>query len=216
MSLMDRLRSSIWSNIDSIAQRIEASSGNVAGLLEQMNAEIKKARQELLRLLAEEKRLRKQAADRLQEAQQWLSRAELAVRNGSDDLARDALIQRKRITDEAHCDTRAADEHTSFARELSKDVRLMEAKYNDISARKSTLTTVIGRAQAGGGVESLGAKTKANPFDDLARVEQAIEDAELANQAHAEVEALIAPANAVPEGHAEGPDLPARRKLRIE
>lgn len=214
---MDRVRSSLWSNIDSIAQRIENSSGNVSGLLDQMSTEIKKAKQELLRLLAEEKRLKKKAADRLQEAQQWVTRAEAAVRSGNDDMARDALIQRKRIADEAQRDNAVADEHTALAREMSKDIRLMEAKYDDISARKSTLGTAIQRSRAGGGVESLGAKANANAFDDLARVERAIEDAELENEARQEVDALLTPAQATPEGDVPGAKSPpAHRKFRIE
>jgi len=214
---MDRVRTSIWSNIDSIAQRIEASTGNVSTLLEQMSSEIKKAKQELLRVLAEEKRLRKQAVEREKQAQQWLSRAELAVRNGNDDLARDALIQRKRIAEEIQRDSSAANEHQLLASEMSKDIRLMEAKRNDIAARKSTIGAALERQRGGGGVESLGSGGKTNAFDELAHVEQAIEEAELENEARDEVDRLMSPVGDVPFGDEHDPNTsPPRRKLRIE
>jgi phage shock protein A len=214
MSLMDRVRTSVWSNLNSIAQNIESSTGNISGLLEQMSVEIKKAKQELLRVLAEEKRLRKLAAERREQVDQWLSRAELAVRSGNDDLARDALVQRKRIAEDAERDAAAAEQHAVLARDMSRDIRHMEMRLNDIAARKSTLTTSVERAKAGGGVESLGATRGARPFDELARVEQAIEDAELQNDARTEVDALVgAPAEVdlSPSG-AQQP----RRKFRVE
>jgi len=213
MSMIDRVRTSLMSNVNSIAQRLESSTGNVAGLLEQMQMELKKAKQELLRLVAEEKLLRKQVTERLSEAQKWLSRAELAVRVGDDDAAREALLRRKRIAEQAEADGAAADEHKVLARDMSNDIRLMDAKFNDIFARKSTLTTAIDRAQVGGGSESLGAEPGSTPFDELARVERAVQDAELQNEARSEVEQLVATPVVPLEG---GPSLVPRRKLRVE
>jgi len=217
MSMMDRVRTSLMSNVNSIAQRLESSTGNVSGLLEQMRVEIKKAKQELLRLVAQEKLLRKQVTERSSEAQKWLSRAELAVRIGDDDAAREALLQRKRIAEQADADGAAADEHKALARDISNDIRIMETKFNDIYARKSTLTTAIDRSQAGGGTESLGAEPGSTPFDEFARVERAVEDAELQNDARSEVEQLVAtPVEPVEGGPGVSSSLTPRRKLRVE
>jgi hypothetical protein len=90
----------------------------------------------------------------------------------------------------------------------------MDTKFNDIFARKSTLTTAIGRSQAGGGPESLGAEPGSKPFDELARIEQDIEAVELQNDARNEVEQLVATSV---EPLAGGPSpLTPRRKLRVE
>jgi phage shock protein A len=215
--MMDRVRASLMSNVNSIAQRLESSTGNVTGLLEQMRVEIMKAKQELLRLVTEEKLLRKQVTERLSEAQKWLSRAELAVRVGDDDAAREALLRRKRIAEQAEADGVAADEHKVLARDIGNDIRFMETKFNDISARKSTLTTAIDRAQTGGGIESLGAEPGSTPFDELARVERALQDEELQNDARSEVEQLVAtPVEPVEGGPDVSSSLTPRRKLRVE
>jgi phage shock protein A len=214
MSLIDRARTAIWSNVNAITQKIESSAGNVSSLIEQMGLEIKKAKQELLRVLAEEKRLRKVVAERKEQVEQWLSRAELAVRSGNDEMARDALIQRKRIADEVARDAAAAEEHAALAREMNGDIRLMESRFHDIAARKSTLTTSIERGKAGGGVESLGATAGVRPFDELARVEQAIEDAELKNDAVTEVERIVEKSAA--EDTQTSSSQQPRRKFRIE
>lgn len=217
MSMMDRVRASLMSNVNSIAQQLESSTGNVSGLLEAMQLEIKKAKQELLRLVAREKLLRKQLTERLSEAQKWVSRAELAVRMGDDDAAREALLRRKRIAEQAKADGAAADEHQVLARDISNDIRLMETKFNAIVARKSTLTTAIERAQAGGGTESLGAEAGSSPFDELARVERAVEAEELQNDARSEVEQLVAtPVEPLERGPGVSSSLTPRRKLRVE
>ena len=53
-----------------------------------------------MRSVAAEKQLRNKTADLDREVARWESRAELAVRHGKDDLARDALAQKKRLTGE--------------------------------------------------------------------------------------------------------------------
>jgi phage shock protein A len=217
MSMIDRVRASVMSNVNSIAQRLESSTGNVSGLLEQMQVEIKKAKQELLRLVAEEKLLRKQLTERLLESQKWLSRAELAVRVGDDDAAREALLRRKRIAEQAEADGAAADEHQVLARDIGKDIRLMETKFNDIFARKSTLTTTIDRSRAGGGDESLGAGPGSTNFDELARIERALDTEELQTDARSEVEQLVASSVEPLEGdHGVSSSLTPQRKFRVE
>ena len=157
MSLADRARTAIWSNINAIVSRLEQSSNEVPGLLEQMGQEIHKAKRELLRLMGEEKVLRERSKTSQIDAQQWQNRAELAVRKGDDSLARDALLQFRRLQGEAARDTAAADEYAGLAQAIKADILQMEQKHGQYSARKSTINTAVQQARAGGGAESLGA-----------------------------------------------------------
>ena len=184
MSLADRARTAIWSNINAIVSRLEQSSAEVPGLLEQMGQEIQKARRELLRVMGEEKILRERSNTRLIDAQQWQNRAELAVRKGDDSLARDALVQFRRLQGEAARDAAAADESGELAQSIKADIQQMEQKHGQYSARQ---------ARAGGGVESLGAVPGRNPFDELRRVESSIESAEFATEAQQELTDLLSP-----------------------
>jgi len=193
MTLADRARTAIWSNINAIVSRLEQSSAEVPGLLEQMGQEIHKARRELLRVMGEEKILRERSKTRLIDAQQWQHRAELAVRKGDDSLARDALVQFRRLQGEAARDAAAADEYGELAQSIKADIQQMEQKHGQFSARQNTIKTAVQQARAGGGVESLGAVPGRNPFDELRRVERSIESTEFATEAQQELTDLLSP-----------------------
>jgi phage shock protein A len=193
MSLADRTRTVLWGNINAILSRLEQSSNDLPGLLERMGQEIQKAKRELLRVMGEEKLLRERAETRLIESQQWQTRAELAVRTGDDSLARSALVQFRRLKGESDHDATAAEELGSLAQAIKSDVLQMEQKHGAYSARQATPTTAIRQSRTGGGVESLGALPGRSPFDDLRRVEHAIEHFELANEAENEIKELLCP-----------------------
>jgi phage shock protein A len=193
MSLADRARTALWSNINGILSRLEQSTNDVPGLLEQMGQEIHKAKRELLRVMAEEKVLRERSKTRLIDAQQWQQRAELAVRKGDDSLARDALVQFRRIQGESARDAAAADEYTGLVQAIKADILQMEQKHGQYSARKNTISTAVQQARVGGGGEALGAEPGRNPFEELRRVERSIEGAEFATEAQQELNDLLSP-----------------------
>ncbi len=206
----------LWGNINALLSRLEQSSNEVPGLIEQMGQEIHKAKRELLRVMGEEKRLRERAKTRMIEAQQWQSRAELAVRTGDDALARNALVQFRRLQDESVRDVAAADECSALAQSINTDVLQMEQKHAAYSARQGTLSTGAMRSLSGGGVESLGAQPGRTPFEDLRRAERSIEDAEFANDAKREVQEVVSPAQPDPPAGDAPNNSVAKRRVRVE
>ena len=181
----------LWGNINSILSRLEQSGNDMPGLLEQMGQEVQKAKRELLRVVGEEKLLRERAKSRLIEAQQWQTRAELAVRTGDDAMARDALVQYRRLQGESARDAAAADEFVALAQTIRTDISQMEQKYGAYSARQSTIGTSLERSRSGGGIESLGSKARAHSLRALRRAERSIEDVEFANEAQLEVQEVL-------------------------
>ena len=203
MSLADRARAALWSNINGILSRLEQSSGDVPGLLEQMGQEIQKARRELVRVMGEEKVLRERSKSQAIEAHQWQSRAELAVRAADDPLARDALAQFRRLQGESARDGAAADEYGALAQSIRADIAQMEQKHRAWTARQGTIGVMSKQARAGGGVEALGAQAGRNPFEAFRRAEQSIENAELDVDAQHEVQELLAPGSNLDQRFAE-------------
>ena len=58
-----------------------------------MRSQLVKAKQQVAAAIANEKRLRDQADAELRQSQDWENRAVLAVREGRDDLAKQALVR---------------------------------------------------------------------------------------------------------------------------
>ena len=193
MSLVDRARTALFSNLNGIVTRLEQAGGELPALLEQMGDEINKARRELIRAMAEEKVLRERSKARFEEAQKWQSRAELAVKAGNDGLARDALGQTRRLQGESTRDANSADEHGALAQSIRADIVKMEQKHRDWSSRQKTIGTRVQQSQAGGGIDGLGGKPGHNPFEDFKRFERSIENVEDSVEAKNELEEVLHP-----------------------
>jgi len=206
MSLADRARTALWGNINAILARLEQSGNDAPGLLEQMGQEIHKAKRELLRVLSEEKVLRERSKSHAIDAHQWQSRAELAVRAAEDQLARDALVQYRRLQGESARDAAAADESGALAQSIRADIALMEQKHRGWAARQSTISTMTQQSRQGGGVEALGAQGGRNPFEQFRRAEQSIEDAEFSADAQKELQDLLSPGKSLEQKFANLPE----------
>jgi len=238
MSLVDRARLALFSNLNGIVSRLEQAGSELPAMLEQMAQELNKAKRELLRVMGEEKVLRERSKTRFAESEKWQSRAELAVKAANDELAREALNQARRLQGESARDGGAADEYGALAQSMRADIAQMEQKHRDWSGRQHTIGARIQQARSGGGVESLGAKAGPSPFDAFREAEQAIEDAEFAAEGQREMQEVFSPRPelesefaklerdlatsktapaAVPGGGvSETPDTSGKRRVRIE
>ncbi len=90
----------ISSNFNALLDKAEDPKKSIELTLSEMEAQIRAARQEVVRSVAAEKQLRKKVEELDAEVDKWAKRAELAVKHDDDDLAREALIQKKRVTAE--------------------------------------------------------------------------------------------------------------------
>ena len=193
MSLVDRARLALFSNLNGIVSHLEQAGSELPALLEQMAQELNKAKRELLRVMGEEKVLRERSKARFAESEKWQSRAELAVKAANDELAREALNQARRLQGESARDGGAADEYGALAQSMRADIAHMEQKHRDWSARQNTIGTRIQQARSGGGVESLGAKAGRSPFDAFREAEQAVEEAEFSAEGQREMQEVLSP-----------------------
>ena len=152
-----------------------------------MQQQIRAARQEVVRGVAAEKQLRKKVDELDKEVEKWAKRAELAVRHDDDQLAREALLQKKRLTGERDRAEALRAEQRGQALEMKAELERMEQKVDEIKAKKSTLIARAKQAKAGGGAEGLGVGGGASAFSEFRRMEDQIEGVETAIQAQAEL-----------------------------
>src|SRR5690606_10222862 len=111
--------------------------------------------------------------------------------HGDDELAREALMQKKRLTGERDRAEALRAEQRGNALEMKRELERMEQKVDEFSARKGT---IVAQAQAAktGGVEGLGAKPgQPSAFQEFRRMEDQIEGVETAFQAQREVDEAL-------------------------
>ncbi len=192
MGILDRMGKVISSNFNALVDGLQDPRKSVEQTLLDMQEQIRAARREVVGAVAAEKQLRSKLDALDEQAQKWAARAELAVKTGDDDLAREALLQKKRVTAERDRAEALRGEQRAAAHEMKAELSRMEAKVSELEHKKGTLAAQAAQAKAYGGVEGLGAKRAGGAaFAEFRRMEDQIEAVETTVQAQRELDAVL-------------------------
>ncbi|MFT3775143.1 MAG: PspA/IM30 family protein [Minicystis sp.] len=188
MGIFDRMGKVISSNVNALLDKAEDPKKSLDLVVEEMKDQIKAAKKELVEGVAAEKVLRKKVDDLDTDVQKWERRAELALKAGDEKLAREALVQKKRVVGERDRAEALRAEQRSAVLNMKAELERMEQKQEELAAKKNTLAAQLKQARAGGGAEGLGAKSGSSAFTEFRRMEDQIESHVAEVAAHKEVE----------------------------
>ncbi|HEU5218161.1 MAG TPA: PspA/IM30 family protein, partial [Gemmatimonadales bacterium] len=93
MGIFDRFSTMLRSNINDLISRAENPEKMLNQLILDMKSNLAKAKQEAAAAIADEKKLQADAEALKKQAEDWERRAMLAVQEGRDDLATQALMR---------------------------------------------------------------------------------------------------------------------------
>jgi phage shock protein A len=109
-----------------------------------------------------------------------------------EKLAREALVQKKRVVGDRDRAESLRAEQRSAVLNMKTELERMEQKQQELNAKKGTIATQLQQARSGGGAEGLGAKAgSGGAFAEFRRMEEKIDGAAAEVQAHREVEDAI-------------------------
>src|SRR6185437_8825815 len=128
MGIFDRMGRVISSNVNALLDKAEDPRKSLDLIVEEMKDQIKAARKELVEGVAAEKVLRKKVDDLDADVQKWERRAELALKAGDEKLAREALVQKKRVVAERDRAEALRGEQRSAVLNMKAELDRMEAK----------------------------------------------------------------------------------------
>jgi len=181
-------------NFNALIDKADDPRKSLDQTLLEMREQILAARREVVGSVASEKQLKKKVEELDHEVEKWSARAELAVRNDDDALAREALLQKRRAVGERDRAEAQRGEQRAAALEMKDALENMERKVKEFELRKGTIAARAQQAKAGGGAEGLGkVGGGASAFDEFRRMEDKIETAEHTVLAQSEVDAALAP-----------------------
>jgi len=175
MGIFDRMGKVISSNVNALLDKAEDPKKSLDLIVEEMKDQIRAAKKEMVEGVAAEKVLRKKVEDLDAEVEKWDRRAELALKADDEKLAREALVQKKRVVAERDRAEALRAEQRSAVLSMKAELERMEAKHQELTVKKGTLAAQIKQARAGGGAEGLGGKSSGSAFDDFRRMEDQIE-----------------------------------------
>jgi phage shock protein A len=190
MGIWDRLSTLLRSNINDLISRAENPEKMLNQLIVDMRTQLAKAKQQVASAIADEKRLAAQAEQEKKLAEEWEKRAELAVREGRDDLAKQALL---RYNEHVQGAVQLQDtwvKHREETEKLKASLRQLNDKIEEAKRKKNILIARAKRAEAHKRIQetmsSIGDKGAFEAFD---RMAEQIEHEERKLVAAAEVHA---------------------------
>jgi phage shock protein A len=163
MGILGRMSSVIKSNLNDLISKMEDPGKQVEQMIDDMQDQVRQARGEVVTALTAEKRLATRREELARELAVWDDRAMKAVRAGDDGLAREALIRKGRVGEELKKVEGEYRTQTEYVDALKTSLKAMEARIEEIKARKGTI-----KAKVGAGGNPLGSTDSFDTFDRMA------------------------------------------------
>jgi len=189
MGIFDRFSSLLKSNINDLISKAEDPEKMLTQILVDMRGQLVKAKQQVASAIADEKRLRDQADAEFKQAQDWERRAMLAIQEGRDDLAKQALVRQAEHTGHGEQLQATWEQHRLETEKLKNQLRDLNDKIEEAKRKKNLLIARQRRAQAQQRIaETMSSLSEKSAFEAFARMEERIETNERQIKAHAEIE----------------------------
>ena len=148
MGLFDRLSRLLRSNINDLIAKAENPEKMLVQVIEDMRKQLAQAKQEVAVAIADEHKLRMQVEDERKQAREWERRARLAVREGRDDLAKQALVRGQEHASNAAELEEQWTKHREETERLKDSLRQLNSKIEEAKRKKNLLIAKQRRAQA--------------------------------------------------------------------
>jgi len=228
MGFFDRLGRLVRANANAALSAAEDPVKILDQSVADMQADLVKLRQAVATAIASQKRIQNQADQAEAQAKTWYERAELALKKGEEDLAREALGRRKTCQDTATALQGQLQSQCGQVDQLKKSLVQLESKIAEAKTKKDMLKARAQAAQAQeqlqSAVGSLGTNSAMAAFEQMEEKVQALEarSQAAAELAGADLESQFAALEGAPEvdselealkgklsGSSEAPSLPA-------
>ena len=188
MGFFDRLSRLLRANVNDLVSKAEDPVKILDQSVADMQEDLVKLRQAVALAIASQKRLRSQADQAETQSKTWYERAELALKKGEEDLAREALSRRKTFQETANSLQGQVRSQDGQVESLKKSLVALEGKIAEAKTKKDMLKARAQAAQAQqqlqSAVGSIGTDSAMAAFE---RMEEKVEAMEATGQAAAEL-----------------------------
>ena len=176
MGIFQRLSTLIRSNLNDLIARAENPEKMLNQVIDDMRNQLARARQEVAVAIADAAKLKKQVEDEQKQAADWEQRAMLAVRQGRDDLARQALMRHKEHAERAMALHETWLRHQEDTEKLRDALRQLSEKIQEAQRKKNLLIAKQKRAQAQRRIhETMSGLSDSSAFEAFERMAERIE-----------------------------------------
>ena len=188
MGMFTKLSTLIKSNINDLISRAEDPEKMLNQIIIDMRDQLAKAKREVAAAIADERKLKAQLDDEAKQARDWEHRAMLAVKEGRDDLAKQALIRQQEHAERAQMIQQTWKEQATETESLKGSLRQLNDKIEEAKRKKNLLVARQKRAEATQRIQrTMSSMSDKSAFEHFERMAAKIEEVERKQLAAAEL-----------------------------
>ena len=139
MGIFTRFRDIVSANINAMLDRAEDPEKLVRLMIREMEDTLIEIKASCAGVMASGKKVERQLDDVRNRITYWEEKAPLAVKKGRDDLAREALIEKRRSLERAEILEQELIEHNALIEAYQDDIRQLEAKLGGAKEKQRIL-----------------------------------------------------------------------------
>lgn len=188
MGIFSRLMTVIRANINALIGKAEDPAKVLEQSLIDMRTSLAKTKQDVAAAIADEKKLQGQVEREKKQGEDWERRAMLAVNEGRDDLAKQALMRHAEHLQNAQQLHETWVRHKGDTEKLKDSLRQMNDRIEELKRKKNVLVARQKRAEAQRRIQqTMSTMGDQSAFDTFQRMEEKIDDMERQALAAAEL-----------------------------
>ena len=148
MGVLDRVGTLVRANLNDLLDRAEDPEKMIKQLLQDMENQLIQVKTQVAASIADEQRLKERWQEHERQAQEYQRKAEIAIRKGDDELAKEAHARRNTFTQTAQGFKEQYDEQARQVEQLKDALSKLESKIQEARTKKDLLIARHRRAQA--------------------------------------------------------------------
>lgn len=189
MGIFDRFSQLFRSNLNDLISKAEDPEKMLTQILVDMRSQLVQAKQQVATAIADERRLRDQADNEYKEAEAWERRAMVAIQEGKDDLAKQALVRQSEHASHAQQLQSTWEAHQVETEKLKNQLRDLNDKIEEAKRKKNLLVARQRRAEAQKRIaDTMSSLSEQSAFEAFSRMEERIDQNERMIRASSEID----------------------------
>lgn len=186
MGIFTRFRDIVSSNINSMLDKAEDPEKMIKLMIHEMEDTLIELKSSCAGVIAGRKKIERKFEAMREKTNLWSQRAALAVEKGRDDLAREALIEKRRFTEGTEALENELANYKDLLKQYQEDIVELEDKLKSAKEKKRILiqrhTRAAGKKRAHEDIRRSDSADTMARFDKLeSRIEQMEAEADLVN-----------------------------------
>src|SRR4051812_16904184 len=189
MGVLDRVSTLIRANINDLISKAEDPEKVIRQLILDMNNQLIQVKTQVAAAIADERLLQKRYEDNQKKADEWQRKAELAVANGQDELAKEALLRRRSFQETADGFKEQWTQQSQQVEELKVALGQLEAKIGEATTKRDLLIARSRRAKAEENIrKTLTGMDGSGAMSEFERMEERVNEQEARAKAYADLD----------------------------